>query len=841
MSEDEETLTIEQLTELTRLFLETKDKEHEEVDKVLRQWVETPSSIPTAFEIIQSSEIENLRFIAACCLHYFIKLKADIFSEENLLDMANLFADFIMKNKNRLDAQDTTDILVSLADICVIFPLFIEQVLKMFPPDIFLALIGMVTEEVDDINLKIKFKTSNQVDNIIEQLKDTVYQYFTETPFTKNWAKSFCQFFRTYKKAAYCIPFLERIEMMAQDQNFFNNFISIVTETFSIRDDGEDTQLYEFNTAIVQIAVPFALNNSNHAALIWKSIFGFSAFFFFSEDRIEFTNFVVESFFQSIPSFYDDDIFVPTIESFVELTYNTADQLIKYPDELWLKYILTFIGVIIDLYNEDQDKKIEGSFNQYCNCKFVTEIQEFIISQPISPGTCLLYSSNIFSKGKATRTQIFDQIFQLPEIPYQAFKFIKKYFNEIQNESYVQRFIQAILDSLDSHTNESTLTLRFLSNTSDLLKPLTYDLSTALLPILQNFSLKDQSNLIIMFLNILSENDSDKIETIKNQVLQVCSLAIESSELDKVKKAMNFVQRIFDNFKLRKEKESPSIINNFMRELLPLSFHEFAPIATHEDVNIQESLCNIIVAAAQSKCIVFPESKDEDERRNLLIESDPYGEILQWLFSIINQYLCSGHFKVISCFKIKPFPEVLNAISQIEPKENSTTVSEMIDYILSSYEVQTEVSLTITHPAEQIFSVIPVEFFYNLFNSDSRDTVCKILVFFREIKVDSIELRKSIMKEIITKYIDWISEDIVLTDTIKTLAVLISGSEENFSLYLELMTSAFDQLEVNGPYFTNLWKICQKSKYQIEDINKKAPLSETVNDLKCIISSNIGK
>lgn len=834
MSENEE-LTIEQLTEYVESFYSQQGEDHQDINQILTNWVQSPSSITTAFEIIQSSKNKKLRFIAACCFHYFIKYNSHLFSEDNLLEMANLFGSFIMENQNRIDSEDTSNILVSLAELCGIIPQFIEESLKMFPPEIFLILIGNLTEEICDQYFRSKFDMYNQIDKIIEELRDTIYQYFLDTPFNIHWAKSFYQFFKHFGKPIYCIPFFDKIEMMTQNQDYFNFFEKIFSEAFDLSYD-DDGSAFEFNTQIAQIGVPFAVNNPDHAAIIWNSMFKSTDYtFFLSEDRVEFTEPIIESFYQSIPAFYDDDTFLQTIQSFIELI-STIDPLAKYPDELWIKHICAFIELLIDLYNEKRDEKMDkcikfiNSFNSQ-KSKYFEQIKEFIISHPLNPALFLIYCTQLFSydNDNELRAQIISQTFELVEIPYEALSFLKKYFHELKsNESYVQRFIQLNMDILESNADESTNTLRYLSSYyNEVLIPLKYDLSTSLFPIIPELNFSNQLNLILMFLNILSEDDLDKFEIIQNHLLQYCSSAVMTSDIKVVDIAINKMKDLYTDYM---PKEDFAASHDFMRKLLPLVFHEFAPAASAEDNNIQDSLSDLILHAVNSKCVDFPETEDEDERRTLLIESDMYSEIFQWLFTMMNQSLCAGHFVVLKSFMIQPFPEILNVISIIEPNENNRTIQEMIAYVRD----------TCNKDSNKIFSIIPISFFFSFFSSNMSGVVCCVIKFFRDIKNITNDVKQLIMQEIIQNSVteNWIKIDDIINESIKTLASLVAGDQEVFEIYVGLMTSFFDPLDPNRIYFEKLWEYSQLKPEKIENITKMAHLNDVKADLRNIIYSH---
>lgn len=832
MSENEE-LTIEQLTEFVESFYSQQGADHQDINQILTNWVQSPSSIPTAFEIIQSSQNKKMRFIAACCFHYFIKYKSDLFTEDNLLEMANLFGSFIMENQNRIDSEDTSDILVSLSELCGIIPQFIEESLKMFPPEIFLILIGNLTEEISDQYFRSKFDMNNQIDKIIDELKDTIYQYFLDTPFNIHWAKSFYQFFKHYQNPIFCIPFFDKIEMMAQDQDYFNFFEKIFAEAFDLTYDDDGSTL-EFNTQIAQIGVPFAINNPEHAAIIWNSMFqSLDCTFFLSEDRVEFTEPIIESFYQSIPAFYDDDTFLQTIQSFINLI-STVDPLARYPDELWIKHICVFIELLVDLYNEKRDEKMNtciNLINGFNSSKYFGQIKEFIISHPLSPALFLIYCTQLFSYANdyELRLQIISQTFELVEIPYEALSFLKKYFDEMKsNESYVQRFIQLDMDILESNTKESINTLRYISSLySEVLIPLKYDLSTSLFPIIPELNFSDQLNLIIMFLNILSEDDMDKFETIQNHLLQYCSSAVMTSDTKAVDIAINNMKELYIMYS---PKEGFVASHDFMRKLLPQIFHEFAPAASAEDNNIQDSLSSLISHATDSKCVDFPETDDEDERRTLLFESDMYSEIFQWLLTMINQYLCSGHFVVFNDFKIQPFPEILNVISKIDLSENTKTIEEMFSYVRD----------TCNKDSTKIFSIIPISFFFGFFGSDRSAVVCCAIKFFRDIKNIANDEKQLIFQEIIQNSVteNWITTNDITDESIKTLASLVAGDQEVFEIFVGLMTSFFDPLDPNRIYFEGLWKYSQLEPSKIENITKMAQINDVKADLRNIIYSH---
>lgn len=835
MSENEQVLTYEQLTELVKLFYMDDNPNREEIDQILNNWYTSPSSIPTSFEIIRSSNNESLRFFAAKCLRYFIINHIDSFSEENIEDMANLFSEFILENQNRVDSADTKYIMISLADLCGIFSQLIDSAIKTFPPDIFLYILGLLAEEAEEPYYHALYNADNHISDYINQFKDIIYQYLSEAPYSSLWAQSFQRAFHFFLKPIDCIPFLDKLEIMSQDETNYSSFIKIFIDSFGL--DHSDEATYEFNTLIAQIAINFAINNPNFATFIWKTIFDFDPSFILSEDKIEFSEPIIELFLESIPNFNEDEDLKNAIEKFAEIL-STPFNFIKYPDDLILKHILKFIEMLINGYNEKRSQIMAICIycvNKFNNGQFLDEIKEFIVSQPITPAVFLLYRSQLFNVSDDEKSendndlifQVIDYIFELSEVPVEAFVFLRgKVIFTSLIKPYIERFIQLCLNLLEEYTTDSIESLKTLSicHTEEI-SPYSYDLSVTLMPILPQLNFTDQATLIIFFFNIITPADTESLGMIRDLILQTCSSMIESSDIENFKVTIHFLKRLFSDFP-----SSNDLIKEFMCEMLPLIFHELTPIALeHEDI-IQDNLCGLILSA--SNCIVFPDSEDAEERQQLFLATETYSEIFEWIFTIINQFLCSGHLTVLSVLKIQPTPEIIEIISHIEPNDHHEIITELFKYF----------QFISNSNSEKLWCIIPFEFIINFMNSDNTDVISSLLLFFRRLNNISIEIKSEIMQNIINRSAtkDWIKKNYMLYEYIKTIAVLIGGNEDVFNLYCEHMASFFPYLEnVKGKFFEQLWALSKVTKNKIEIINSYGYSNNIKDDLLNIIASAI--
>lgn len=825
-------LTIDQLTQQLNLLYSDESQKYQEIGQQISNFFISPASIPISFEIIRSSNDERLRFFAACSFRYFIFEDIKLFSQENLLEMANLFGSFIMNNQNRINSPDTKYVILSLADLCGIFTNLIDTSFKLFPPEIFLTLMGSLTCELKENKYNDKYNRDSHIEDAVSKYIDTIYQYFADTPFNILWAQSFSQLFAFFRLTKYCVPFLEKIALMTQDQLYFKSFIDFVEQAFQIDyfDEENKPQLF-FHSNIAQLAINFLKANPNYASTIWSYIFDYSNSFLLSNDQIEFSEAVFQSFFDSLPLFFDDsEGFTAAVEKFTVLilTSDNEDYHIFYPAELRIKNIISLINALIILYNKNGNDKVSIciilSMNRLNNCPFRDHVKQFIASQQLSPAIFLMLSSLLFTdKDSELLLTVFNQIFEISDVPIESLHFIKaKLLSTEFIIPHIQKLIQFCLNILDKNPEVAIGTLKTLAvHHSTYIIPYSYDLSQSLLPIIPHFTLDQQRLLIQFFFHIFTPSDLDKLMTIQNQIIQTCSVAVLSQDLNRINGVLTkLLANLYANF----NQGVKQFIVDFMAQLLPVVFHEFAPISSLPP--LQDSLCQLIRNAGTEKCIVFPQIEDRGQKQNELINGGMYTEIFQWLFSMMNQDLCSSHFTVLTAFQIYPFPELLQIISRIGPNENSSIIQEMLDYL----------KIVFQENSDDLWPLIPSDFFISFFASGRSSVDSTLLKFFRDIHIKSNDVKLHLMEAFIARIAlsNFEFSSSAQIEMIKTLAVLINGDKSLYESYVQMMASAFPIIDQNNKYFALLWEKANLSQDKIE-LLKNYQLLDICKELRNII------
>ncbi|KAK8892240.1 hypothetical protein M9Y10_029463 [Tritrichomonas musculus] len=833
MSNDENVcFTPEQLIYLINSFYSHETQNRYETEQMLSKWVQSPSSMPTAFEIIRSSSNEKLRFFAACSFHYLITNNIHYLSSENVFELVDLFISFIINNQDRIDSPDTKAILTSLANIIGLFNNIIEMLIKALPREIFLILIGILTEELSNSSFIEKFNQNRQIDLLLGQMSDLIYNFFANSSFSLHWSQSFSKFFVYYKKPIYCLPFLDKIEKMTLDRSLFQSFLSIFYESFQL-DFRIDESTFIFNTNLAKIAVIFIENNPCYASDIWTTIFDYPRSFLLSNSRIEFTEPLFQSFIQNLTIFCDESYcFNKILDSFASLISSPNNDAEFYPDELRTKHILTFIEALSFLYNERSSQRlgfsIEKVSNRFYHSKFSDDVKKYIISQQLSPGIFRLYNTQLFSeKDSEILNQVINSILNINEIPIEAIQFInsKIVCTDIVIP-FLKQIIQLCMSMMKVYEDVSIETLKNLSDyhPQEMIH-FSYDLSLSLLPFISNFQLNNQVFLILLFFNILTPDDSSKLMIIKEQILQECKEAVQSSDLTKVKNMIVFVSNLYCEFSMIENQ----FFVEFMTQLFPLIFHELVPISMTHNVQIQDCLC-LFIKNASERCIVLPQIEDQEQKLKALIESEMYHEIFQWLFSIMSQCLCGGHFTVLTSFEIHPFNEIFQIISQIGPNDNSQIIQKMLDYIEKVYSGN----------SEQLWPVIHPHFFILFLNSKHLKVVISTLHFLRKIIITSNEIKMLAMQAVACKMamIEWLKNDFLIFESIKTLCVLINQSKEMFDNYVQIMSSLLPRLDYSDDYFQKIWDISKSNIVNIETMKYSTNFSQIKESLFNIIFLN---
>lgn len=581
------------------------------------------------------------------------------------------------------------------------------------------------------------------------------------------------------------------------------------------------------------MAVSFAIDQPDYACDIWSTIFDYSRRFFLNADRIEFNESLFQSFFENIPNFYEEsETFCKVLQNFTNLISSVNDDVDFYPDELRAKSILTFVSLLIHLYDQKSIQTIgcyiEKAVNRLAKTRFCDIVKQFVISQPLSSAIFLMLRTNLFSEiDFEFFIQILNQMFTFSEIPIESIQFIRS--KLLKTEviiPYIGQLIHFLMGTIGKHPDASIQTLKELSECHPSeLTIFSHDMSQSLLPLLPHFSLDNQQRLIQLFFNIFTTDDQAKLETIKDQILLNCESAIESSDLTQVKKVIVFLSNLYHDLSAIENQ----LIIDFMTKLLPSVFHVLLAVATVPDFDLQDTLSQLIQNASL-KCIVFPQTDDPQQRQKILIEGEMYGEIFQWLFTMMNHYLCDLHFTVLMSFQIRPFNDILKIISQIGPNDNAQVIEEMLDYISSCFSGN----------SDELWSLIPPQFFIVFLDSTQLAVAALILHFFRMLQINSEEVKSMILNAIISKTTNdqWYSNNSLLFDSIKTVAVFINQNKNIFDLYIQLMNSAFPKIPQNY-YFKELWRLSQENLDVIEEM-KFSPRSDYIKgELQDIIFMNM--
>lgn len=156
----------------------------------------------------------------------------------------------------------------------------------------------------------------------------------------------------------------------------------------------------------------------------------------------------------------------------------------------------------------------------------------------------------------------------------------------------------------------------------------------------------------------------------------------------------------------------------------------------------------------------------------------------------------------------------------------------MLDYISSCFSGN----------SDDLWSLIPPQFFIVFLDSTQLTVAALILHFFRMIQINSEEVKSMILNAIISKTTNdqWYTNNSLLFDSIKTAAVFINQNKNIFDLYIKLMNFVFPEIPQNY-YFKELWRLSQENLDVIEEM-KFSPRSDYIKgELQDIIFMNMWK
>lgn len=763
--------TIAELEKAVDLFY-SKSQENPEEGKALNDqlvaWAATPESLPIKLAIIATSHNERLRFFVAVNLYHFIDSNGKLFTQEHFGQMAQLFIHFIMNNINRIDKEDTKFVLLSLAALCGMNFSLLEQIEATFPTEVFLMLFADFTEVISNPYFKGRYSVDH---NLLDPLKPSIFEKFSQVPFNIHWAQSFQKIFHYCLCPNLCIPYLPQIEQMAE------NCIQLFTIFFddSIKMDFSDPNVLLFDTELTVIAIEAAKLFPNFGNNIWKTIFEANRDFFIESDRIEFTENVFKCFFEQMPSLYIDANLFYDIVSPV-CTFLIDSQGI-YPNELLEKYIIFLFGNIITLYNKHQSStlgkyiKLIANRFRFVRGSFSAVIKTYISEQPLSPCVILLYSTSLYSEnGTEMFIAILQQLFQLEVMPDEGFELVNTQIisNNDLFSSIFPEYIQHCFQLLQRAPKTGSQILKLISvRQTAILASISKTLAELLLPVLPSLDLESQCFIILVFINIMHETkDASALQPIHTIIMITLQTHIESQDPQNILQSIHFCIKLYAEFS---QLGKMDIIVEFMKALFPEIFHLLSPILLVPDINIQTGLCDFVHQAGLHECIPITTTD---------ISQAITDEVIQWILTIIQTYYIDKHFKILSLLGIKPFGPIIALISSLDSSE-CDVLSEMFTYIKTIY----------CGNAEELWEVIPPQFFLKFLDSseNSAKSVQYDAKMLRDLHITNDQIKLMIFQVVVMNLKNYLSVDDNFNEIIKMILVMIDKKENLFNAFVQML------------------------------------------------------
>ncbi|OHT09738.1 hypothetical protein TRFO_21253 [Tritrichomonas foetus] len=793
-------LTLEQLTQLVEVLYSQQENQElvNQVNVIINQWKLSPSAIPMSFTILSSSENFKLCFTAAVVFRFYIHFHFEKFSQENITQMYQLFLGYLIKRQN-IESPDYTSVLLSLTDLCLVIPDFIPNTVNSLPPPVLGNFFQYLIEDLStEKTVIIKYGNFPKTDAVIKELIPEVFKFINTQPFSENWARQLATVYQCDQAQnpkliiTYISDYQEKINLMAQTPSCHKHFYSLF-HTSLLLDPMTCEVTYHFNIQLIQFALNFASANPYFMVDILSDIFQMPHDFLYQESQIEFTSSIFEYFFANLPNFQIDNDFFQIIQSFVTLI-SVRDATYQYPEELRVKYIYALLTFVVESINQNRfdevgKTKLDRIITPLADSYNIEVFGNFIFSQPQTIGLYFLLSATSFIQhiDDPKKTEILNQIFLLPEIPFEALSVIFKISSSALIKPYIQKIVQLCFSLFHSHQDLPIRILKLLSFAhTEEMSVYAFDIFKAITPILHEFSFNIQTLLMTIIFNLFgSLNDTSHFEFIQNYIFRLLNEALKTENLENISNSINFISGLYKNFnQLRFD-----LNHQFMTQLFPSIFEQLSPILLIPSDIIQERICLFINDAAIAKCI------------------QNYSIVLQWIETMLSNFAIGNYFSVLSILEQPPTDPILGFISKLTPNDNAQIIQEVFRYLSSIFHLV----------SANFFKVIPPEFLFSFLSSDQSTVVIFTLELLGNVISESNNemLQQSLLQLIVEGFSSpfWVSYHDIQNAAFKSLAKIILRNENMKGILVNLM---------NAKYPTNTNDI--QSFYQ-----KLAPLSQKID------------
>ena len=793
--------TVEQLESIFNLFISSPDPSTKVIlNDFLTNLMNDSSIIPLAFQILQTSKNENSCFYAALCFHDFFLNHYEVFTEENIIQLSDLFQAFILNNNDRLAAPDTTYAIISLADLCIINLELMILTLDKFPPEVFLAFFCLLQEEKEQHNIKFlkyeeKYKKFN--DFFENQLPGIIYNYLDNTPFSFTWANALLHVFSSHQKTCNIIKYFDYIVQMTQNQDMHSLFLKIFSVALNL-DFGEDQPTEQFNTQIIPIAVDFSIANPQYAIVIWELIFQYSGLFYFRDTQMQLTWQLNNIFFSNIDDFCEEsELFMQLLVQYSQ--FITIDDFsYTIPDDFRSQSITKLLGYLISKISQgfffpkfqDFIHLIVNNLNNYKD-DIHTCINYLMSLQP-SVGFYAIINSKILNElDEKLQVNILENLFLTPEIPKTGLFFIDMLTFGNVIDPYIEKIVQICLNSLSPSDNEAPLLINKLSKLkTDKMVKYADELYTSIFPHLSQLTFTSQKFIIIAFFNLfVAKNDCTNLVEISNYIIHTCSRAVQSDDIVYFKSFMHFIISLFGDY----NQMVGVALDEYMKELFSALFQHLSPLLLIPQIEIQEGIASFVCKGIEKK---------------LVVNFDIIG---QWIQEMLKVYPVYYHIYILSLVPIPPSDIILQFILHLTINDNAQILTEVFRYLNVIYDTIPEVSV-------HFWEVFLPQFLFSFIYSSQADVVSSILDLLGKVTSSNNQIKYEFIKILVANAsnFSWLSNTTLYNDYIKTIIITINQDKEVFEAYSQLMNEAYP---IHTDKIDNFYRsIMEKSRSSVNSI-----------------------
>lgn len=799
MEQVEQELTIDDLSNVTEVFLHSKDEnDRQNAEKLLSYWQSNENSILTAFEILNIPNVNrNLKFYAAQTVSRFIQCDFQKFSEENIQDIFRHFSSLVA-NAMDLNDPDVVKEIVVLADICLQQNEFIQMI--EFPPDVLLVFFNILFEDARTLFINNIIKNRN-CREFCSSIIPQVYQLLASTDISVEWF-ALCSNVFSFEPTTDIYAFLEMFAMVSENEEYFPYLIKIGESSFNMIGELCDQEADQYMFKVIQILLHISELQPKYGIVIFEQIFDFTLSLY--NNNLELLQSILTIFFNNISAFYEME---SEFKSFVDLMEKTTNFIIDKDNPIGRQYInilLEFIILVIDNKSDDEYKYLNTSISNLVSYGFYYD--EFFMTHFQNPTNGLLYVLQ-FAKQLSIETKelIINTILGWTQIPASATNFFAQSIIFGNMEQLYHPLLQIILNHWQESPNEwiSLLKLMAVVHSEFILDNFNI-ISSTFLPILSQIPIKVQSFIIIMFVILMYKGDNiNLLPEIGNLILCECDQAIQSDDVEAILAFLKFLEKIImDSAQLGYVDETLVYFQNLFSQV----FAKISALGSVLNDTLQNNLFSIMKYAVSKKWAV-----DHDS-------------LYRWTENCIAECIqspMSYHFEFLAMLEIFPTVDLVKYIlDNVTIQWNEDCIIEVIRYL----------ECLIKRYPEEFWKFFSLEFILSFLDTH-RINVRSVCLSLIKCSIDSLFEVNAEYIEIILRVLfnHWIAGHFNISSKIDITPIIIRIATINKQFLLDFITISFP-LECQA-YSNFVQRLEEKLKKKIDNDKTPPPLYHTIDEL----------